>query len=84
MLWRKNWGKFQTPIELTEDWKEYKLWFDQFVPTPYSALETKAPHGRTQYSCQESSICQWQSYGESVVITLEIYLDDIRSMADRC
>ncbi|MCK9181553.1 MAG: glycoside hydrolase family 5 protein [Fibrobacteraceae bacterium] len=74
-----NWGKFQTSIELTENWEEYTLWFDQFVPTPYSDLETEgatwAEHNKAVKNLQ---FANGQSYGESVDDTLEIYLDDIR------
>lgn len=75
----KNWGKFQTPIELTEDWKEYKFWFDQFVPTPYSALEAEgATWAEHNTAVKNLQFANGQSYGESVDDTLEIYLDDIR------
>lgn len=74
-----NWGKFQTSIDLSEEWEEYTVWFDEWVPTPYSDLESEgakwAEHNKAITFLQ---FANGQGYGEVVDDTLEIYLDDIR------
>lgn len=74
-----DWGKFQTSIELTSEWKTDTIWFDQWVPTPYSQLETDgakwADNDKAVFYLQ---FANGQNYGESADDSLEIYLDDIR------
>ena len=74
-----NWGKFRKEISLTADWTQYTIWFDEWLPSPYSALEAGgyqwAEHNTTAYGLQFENA---QTYGQATDDTLEMWLDDIR------
>ena len=76
---KQNWGTFSTEIELTSEWKQYTIWFDQWTPSPWSELEGLGAewleHNDDVRNLQFSN---GSSYGQVVDEELEIWLDDVR------
>jgi aryl-phospho-beta-D-glucosidase BglC (GH1 family) len=74
-----TWGKFSKEITLSADWKQYVIWSDEWVPTPYSGLET-AQEEWINHDDQVTNLefMNGQAYGEAVDDTLELWLDDVR------
>ena len=76
---KQNWGTFSTEIELSSEWKQYTIWFDQWTPSPWSELEGLGAewleHNDDVRNLQFSN---GSSYGQVVDEELEIWLDDIR------
>lgn len=74
-----TWGAFGTEFELTEDWKQYVVWFDQWVASAWSDLQKSGAewleHNDDVLNIQFSN---GASYGEVVNDDLEIWLDDLR------
>lgn len=76
---KENWGVYATEIDLTPEWKQYVIWFDHWVASPWSELEALgaewADHNDDIRNLQFSN---GSSYGMVVDEELEIWLDDIR------
>lgn len=74
-----TWGAFGTEIDLTDEWKQYTVWFDQWVASAWSDLQISGAewldHNDDIFNLQFSN---GSSYGEVVNEDLEIWLDDIR------
>ncbi|HSQ41502.1 MAG TPA: glycoside hydrolase family 5 protein [Fibrobacteraceae bacterium] len=74
-----TWGKFSKEVTLTDDWRQYTIWSDDWAPSPWSSLEDYgyewADHNDSIYQLQ---ILCGQDYGEVVDDSLEIWLDDVR------
>ncbi len=74
-----NWGKFGTEITLDSTWQEYTIWYDQWVPTPWSDLETQGYEWADYHEgVVHLQFANGQSYGEVADDTLEIWVDDLR------
>lgn len=75
----ENWGSFSTEIELTPEWKQHVIWFDQWAPSPWSELEELGAewmeHNNDIRNLQFSN---GSSYGESADEEIEMWLDDVR------
>lgn len=75
----ENWGSYGTEIDLTPEWKQYVIWFDHWIASPWSELEGLgaewADHNDDIRNLQFSN---GSSYGQRADEELEIWLDDIR------
>jgi len=76
----ENWGSFGTEINLTKEWKQYTIWWDEWAPSPWSELESIGAewleHNDDVTNLQFSN---GAAYGSDVVNEpLEIWLDDLR------
>lgn len=75
----ENWGSFSTEITLTEEWKQYTIWFDQWAASPWSPLEEMGAewleHNDDVSHLQFSN---GAAYGIEADEVLKIWLDDLR------
>jgi hypothetical protein len=74
-----NWGRFSIEVTLTNDWNQYIIWKDQWLQTPWSALEAAG----YQWSDNNKAVralefSNGQGYGQVVDDSLELYLDNVR------
>lgn len=73
-----NWGKFSKEITLTENWKQYVIWYDQWMPSPWSGLEQSGYTWEEHSKVSQIQFLNGQGYGETVDEELILQVDDIR------
>lgn len=75
----QNWGTFNVEINLTNEWKQYTIWYDQWVPSPWSELEELGAEWMEHNDdVSHLQFSNGSGYGEVVDDEIEIWLDDIR------
>lgn len=76
---KENWGVYATEIDLTPEWKQYVIWFDHWVASPWSELEALGAEWTDHNDdIRNLQFSNGSSYGMVVDEELEIWLDDIR------
>lgn len=75
----ENWGVFSYEFTLTDEWKQYTIWWDDWTASAWSELAALGAewvdHNDDVTKLQFSNA---SSYGQVVNDDIELYLDDIR------
>lgn len=76
---KENWGTFNTEINLTDEWKQYTIWWDDWTASAWSELaELGAEWVDHNDDVTKLQFSNGTMYGEVADEVIELYLDDIR------